>query len=57
MTTAIILSVVFNSVICGGDHTYKSISIETLDIGGHSELSVEDGDNHDTFVVVAILTE
>jgi len=54
MTTAIILSIVFNFVTCG-EHTYKAIW--TLDIGGHSELQVKDGDNHNTFVVVIIMTE
>jgi len=54
MTTATILSIVFNFVTCG-DHTYKDISM--LDIGGHSELWVKDGDDHDTFVVVVIMTE
>ena len=29
----------------------------TLDIGGHSELWVKDGDNHDTFAVVIIMKE
>jgi len=28
-----------------------------LNIGGHSELWVKDGDNHDTFAVVAIMKE
>ena len=28
-----------------------------LNIGGHSELWVEDGDNHDTFAVVVNMTE
>jgi len=54
MTTATFLSIVFNFVTCG-DHTYKAIW--TLDIGGHSELWVKDGDNHDTFVVVVIMAE
>ena len=38
-----------------GDHTYKAIWM--LDIGGHSELWVKDGDNHDTFAVVVIMTD
>jgi len=54
MTTATILSIVFNFVT-RGDHIYKAIW--TLDIGGHSELWVKDGDNHNTFVVVVIMTE
>jgi len=54
MTTATILSIVFNFVTCG-DHTYKDISM--LDIGGHSELWVKDGDDHDIFAVVVIMTE
>jgi len=54
MTTATILSIVFNFVT-HGDHTYKAIW--TLDIGGHSELGGKDGDNHDTFAVVVIMTE
>jgi len=54
MTTATILSVVFNFVM-HGDHTYKAIW--TLDIGGHSELLVKDGDDHDTFAVVVIMIE
>ena len=49
MTTATILSVLFNYVI-HGDHTYKAIW--TLNVDGQSELWVEDGDNHDTSVVV-----
>jgi len=28
-----------------------------LDIGGHPELWVKDGDDHDNFVVVVIMTE
>ena len=52
MTTATILSIVFNFVT-SGDHTYKA----TLDIGGHSELWVKDGDDHDTFAVVVNMTE
>jgi len=54
MTTATILSIVFNFV-AHGDHTYKAVW--TLDIGGHSELWVKDGDDHDTFAVVVIMTE
>jgi len=54
MTTATILSIFFNFV-AHGDHTYKAIW--TLDIGGHSELWVKDGDDHDTFAVVGIMTE
>jgi len=54
MTAATILSIVFNFVTCG-DHAYKAIW--TLDIGGHSELWVKDGDNHDTFAVVVIITK
>jgi len=54
MTTATILSAVFNFII-HGDHTYKAIW--TLDKGGHSELWVKDGDNHNTFAVVLIMTE
>jgi len=54
MTTATILLIVFNCVTCG-DHTYKAIWM--LDIGGHLELWVKDGDNHDTFPVVVIMTE
>jgi len=54
MTTATILSVVFNFII-HGDHTYKAIWM--LNMGGHSVLWVEDGDDHDTFVVVVIMTE
>jgi len=38
-----------------GDHTYKTIWM--LDIGGHLELWVKNGDNHDTFAVVVIMTE
>jgi len=53
MTTATILSTVFNFVTCG-DHTYKAIW--TLDTGGHSELWVKYWDNHDTFAVL-IMTE
>jgi len=45
---------VFNFVICG-DHTYKAIWM--LDIGGHLELWVKNGNNHDTFTVVVIMTE
>jgi len=44
----------FNFVV-HGDHTYKAIWI--LDIGGHLELWVKDGDNHNTFAVVVIMTE
>jgi len=51
MTTATILSIVFNFVT-RGDHTYKAIW--TLDIGGHSELWVKDGYNHDTFTVYIV---
>jgi len=54
MTAATILSIVFNFVK-HGDHTYKAIW--TLDIGGHSELWVKDGDNYDTFAVVVNMTE
>ena len=54
MTTATILSIVFN-FLTHGDHTYKAIS--TIDIGGHSELWVKDGKNHDTYAVVVIMTE
>jgi len=54
MTTATILSIVFNFVTCG-DHTCKAIWM--LDIGGHSELWVKDGDNHDTFAVIVVMTE
>jgi len=54
MTTATILSIVFNFVTCG-DHTYRAIW--TLDMDGHSELWVNDGDNHDTFAVVVIMIE
>jgi len=53
MTTTTILSIVFNFVT-HRDHTYKAIW--TLDIGGHSELWVKDGDDHNTFAVV-IMTE
>jgi len=49
-----ILSIVFNFVT-HEDHTYKAIW--TLDIGGHLESGVKDGDDHDTFVVVVIMTE
>jgi len=54
MATATILSTAFNFITCG-DHTYKAIWM--LDIGGHSKLWVKDVDNHDTFVVVVIMTE
>jgi len=54
MTTATILSIVFNFV-AHGDHTYKVIWM--LDIGGHLELWVKDGDDHKTFVVVVIMTD
>ena len=54
MTAARILSIVFNFVT-HGDHTYKAIW--TLDIGGHSEMWVNNGDDHDTFAVVVIMTE
>jgi len=54
MTATTILSIVFNFVT-RGDHTYKAIW--TLDIGGHSELWVKDGDNRNTFAVVVIMTE
>jgi len=37
------------------DHTYNAIW--TFDIGGHSELWVKDGDNHDTLAVVVNMTE
>jgi len=53
MTTTTIPSIVLNFVTCG-DHTYKAIW--TLDIGGHLELWVKDGGNHDTFAVV-VMTE
>jgi len=53
MTTATFLSVVFNFVIIYGDHSHKVIL--TLFIGGHSELYIEDGCNHNTFVAVVIL--
>jgi len=49
MTTATILLIVFNFVT-HGDHT-------RLYVGGHSEMWVKDGDNHDTFAVVVIMTE
>jgi len=49
MTTVTILSVVFNFI--HGDHTYKAIWM--IDIGGHSELWVED--DHDTFAVVIMI--
>ena len=54
MTTATILSIVFNFVAYL-DHTYKAILM--LNIGGHSELWVKDGDHHHTFAVVVIMTE
>jgi len=54
MTTATILSIVF-SFVAHEDHTYKAIWM--LDIGGHLELWVRDGDDHDTFAVVVIMTE
>ena len=54
MTTATILSIVFSFVI-DRDHTYKAIW--PFNIGGYSELWVKDGDNHDTFIVVVIMTE
>jgi len=54
MATATILSTVSNFVTCG-DHTYKAIW--TLDIGGHLELWVKDGDDHNTFAVVVTMTE
>jgi len=54
MTAATILSIVFNFVT-RGDHTYKAIWM--LDIGGHSELWVKDGDDHNTFAVVVIMIE
>jgi len=54
MSKATILSIVFNFVTCG-DHTYKAIWM--LDIHGYLELWVKDGDNHDTFAVVVIMTE
>jgi len=54
MTTATILSIVFNFVT-HGDHIYKAIWM--LNIGGHSELWIKDGDNHDTFAVVVNMTE
>jgi len=53
MTTTTILPLVFNFVTCG-DHTYKAIWM--LDIAEHLELGVKDGDNHDTFAVVVIMT-
>jgi len=49
-----ILSIVFNFVT-RGDHTYKAIWM--LNIGRHSELWVKDGDDHNTFAVVVIMTE
>jgi len=54
MTTATILSTVFTFVTREG-HTYKAIW--TLNIDGHSELWVKDGENHDTFAVVVIMAE
>jgi len=54
MTTVTILSIVFNFLACG-DHTYNAIQM--LYIGGHSELWVKDGDNHDTIAVLIIMTE
>jgi len=36
---------------------HTRLYIWTLDIGGHSELWVEDGDNHDAFAVFVIMTE
>jgi len=54
MATATILSIIFNFVTCG-DHTYKAIWM--LNIGGHSEPWVKDGDNHNTFAIVFIMTE
>jgi len=54
MTTTTILSIVFN-LITHEDHTYKAIWM--LDIGGHSESWVKDGNNLDTFAVVVIMTE
>jgi len=53
MTAATILSIVFNFVT-HDNHTYKAIW--TFDIGGHLELWVKDGDDHDTFTVV-VMTE
>ena len=53
MMTAAILSTL-NTYICG-DHAY--MDIWTLDIGRKSELWVEDGDDHNTFVVAVIMTE
>jgi len=64
-----ILNITFLLMI--NDNSYNSFSclqlcnmwglyiqgIWTLDIGGHLELWVKDGDNHDTFVVVVIMTE
>jgi len=49
MTIATILSIVFNFVT-HGDYTYKAMW--TLNIGGHTELWVKVGDNHNTFAVV-----
>jgi len=54
MATATILSTVFNFVTCE-DHTYKAIWM--LDIGGHLELWVKGGGDHDTFAVVVTMTD
>jgi len=54
MATATILSTVFNFVR-RGDHTYKAIWM--FDTSGHSEPWVKDGGDHNTFVVVVIMTE
>jgi len=54
MTAATILSIVFNFVT-RGDHTYKAIWM--LNIDGHLELWVKDGDDHNIFAVVVIMTE
>jgi len=54
MIATTILSIVFNFVT-HEDHTYKAIW--TLNIGGHLESWVKDGDDHDTFAVVVIMTE
>jgi len=53
MTVTTILLIVFNFVT-HEDHTYKAIWM--LDMGGHSESWVKDGDDHNTFVVVVIMT-
>ena len=38
-----------------GDHTYKPIWM--FDTGGHLKLWVEDGEEHNTYVVVVIMIE